>query len=181
MLDQAYGGLGVHRQQISLRLVSTDLACLFYKIVATNLDQLLPNTHDRLTMRFFAKFGGQRGLHVVLGEEDAAPVSSFGGELWPALGDADRSVGVLAVRPLDEHGLNFGLSAVREEIQRRGAGLDALGQRLGILLLIRVGFELLGLRDRALGDLVDLCLLDFDVIQLSSVCSFAALAVVAMS
>jgi len=73
------------------------------------------------------EFGGEGCLQVGFRHGHAAAVGSCRGKFRPALGDGDGAVGVLAVRPLNEHGLDFRLPAVREEIQGRTAGFDALG------------------------------------------------------
>jgi hypothetical protein len=113
-------------------------------------------------MRRFPEFCCQRRRHVFFGEEDARPAGPFRGELLPALRDLDDTIGVLAVGPLNEQFLDFGLAAVREEIQRRGTGLDTFGQLLDTLLLVRGNHLLFSLQHGTPGNISRLFVVVFE-------------------
>jgi len=106
-LKQSLGRCHIHREGLRLRLVPSDLPSFLDDIAAADLDQCLPDVLDRLAVGFLPEFGGQGRSEVGFGQEHAATVGSLRGKFRPAFGDADGAVGVLAVRPLEEHGLDL--------------------------------------------------------------------------
>lgn len=70
-----------------------------------------------IALWFSPELSGQSRRHIVFDQEHAVTVHASGGELRPALGDCDGTVGVGCVVPLDEQLLDFRLAGVREEIQ----------------------------------------------------------------